>query len=482
MPLWKHFQQVMTCFNQCNDATLLSKKKEKKDMSSELEAKYPSEPLKCWKKAKELREKYYRDYATAHEKGGIRWSGGANNIEPIPAAFGKDVYPLTGEPYGASIAYDKPFAAKCHAAAEEAGYPRDLCAYMRNYWGSMLINKFAFGGPYQHPDFYWQFHVCSSHAKWYQEASRIGSKIAAKGAPVFVTDLGVGPYFLKNEKTGHYYAAPNENGIRYVVNQLHEHIEKLEKLLGRPFQDELFFEAAENYWENISLWTRICLLNQAIPAPLDEKTIFSLYVFLALNKASGEFVEFHRELLDEVRDRVDRGIAALPTERARIMDDIQPPWGFLQLYRYIENFGCVCIGSVYSFGLMGIWDIDEDGTLKPKATPKERGIEIKDRDQCLTLLVDTILANIWSQNIIEQSFKAYLMERVYEQWHCEGVMIHFNRGCEGLTMGAAEQRLYLAEKGIPVVGYEGNMGDEREFDLAETEEKINAFMESLGLK
>ena len=45
-------------------------------MVEKLKAKYPTEPLKCWGKVKELREKYYRDYATAHEKGGIRSDGG----------------------------------------------------------------------------------------------------------------------------------------------------------------------------------------------------------------------------------------------------------------------------------------------------------------------------------------------------------------------------------------------------------------------
>jgi benzoyl-CoA reductase subunit B len=38
--------------------------------------KYPTEPLKCWPKAKEIRENYYKNYSLAKEKGGIRWTGG----------------------------------------------------------------------------------------------------------------------------------------------------------------------------------------------------------------------------------------------------------------------------------------------------------------------------------------------------------------------------------------------------------------------
>jgi len=43
-------------------------------------------------------------------------------------------------------------------------------------------------------------------------------------------------------------------------------------------------------------------------------------------------------------------------------------------------------------------------------------------------------------------------------------------------------RLLLTKEGLPVMTYEGNMGDEREFDESKTYARIDAFMESLGLK
>ncbi|MDX9786142.1 MAG: benzoyl-CoA reductase, bzd-type, subunit O [Desulfobacterales bacterium] len=447
-------------------------------MQLDLEIKYPTEPIKCWNKAKELRDQYYRNAATARENGGILWSGGAHGLDPVPAGFGKKVYPLTGEPYGASVAFDKPFASKCHAAAEAAGYPRDLCAYMRNYLGSKLLNQYAFGGSFPEPDFYWQFHMCCSHGKWYQEVSRI----EGKDKPVLVTDLSIGPCWKKNEETGHFYYDPPENGIRYIVDQIHEQIEKLEKILKRPFQDELLFEAAENYFDILTIWPEICILNQAIPAPLDAKSMFTLYSLSTLDKASRAHADFYRELRDEVQDRVDRGIGMLATERSRVMDDIQPPWGFLKIFRYLERYGCICIGSFYSMGLMFSWDIGEDGIMRKRQTPREMGIEIKDRDQCLEILVRYLMTQFWSQNMQDHRLKAYVMKQMYDQWHCDGVMIHYNRGCEGLSLNVAEHRLALVSQGVPVMTYEGNMGDEREFDETETMKRIDTFMETLGLK
>jgi benzoyl-CoA reductase subunit B len=75
-----------------------------------------------------------------------------------------------------------------------------------------------------------------------------------------------------------------------------------------------------------------------------------------------------------------------------------------------------------------------------------------------------------------------MMIRIAKEWKLNGVMLHYNRGCEGLTVGIAENRLALLEAGFPVMAFEGNNADEREFDEARTKAKINAFMETLGAK
>jgi len=438
---------------------------------------YPTEKLKCWDKAKELREKYYRDYATAHEKGGLRWAGGATASDAIPAGLGDDVYPLTGEPYGASVAVDQKFATRCHEAVEEKGYARDLCSYMRNYWGSILLNEYAFGGPFPKPDFLWQTHICCSHGKWYQEAARLEG-----GMPYYCIDWSPGFYYKWDDTIGQYQPAPQGHRIQYLVDQMQEGITWLQKATGRPYDDEKLIQAAYNTFETTSLWAQICTLNKAVPAPLDEKSMYSLYVFAALQKSKKEFVEFYRELKDEVEDRVKRGIAALPNEKARIMTDIQPPWGFLSIFRYLETFGCVSIGSFYSFTLMGLWQIEKDGTLNGKETPQSKGIEIVDREQALRLLADWLLSSLMATLFYTHQVKSDMMIKIAKQWRCDGAILHYNRGCEGLTLGVAENRMALADAGIPVTSYEGNMGDEREFDLANTKDRIDSFMESMGLK
>jgi benzoyl-CoA reductase subunit B len=427
--------------------------------------RYSTEQLRCWNKAKEIRADYYKDYATAKDKGGVRWAGGAWSFDAVPAGLGADVHNLTSEPYGASVAWDKEFALRCQEATEKAGYARDLCAYMRNYWGSVILNEYAFGGPFPKPDFLWQDHICCSHAKWYQVVSDIEG-----GIPHFCTDVSVGPF-----------EELSESRLDYVVGQLHDGIEWMEKVTGRKYNDELLIEAVNNECRSTSVWAEICDLNKNVPAPLDEKSMYSLYVLGTLKKHSKVVADFYDELRDEVVDRIERGIAAVEYERCRVITDTQPPWAFLKVFRYLEKFGCVSVGSLYTFALIGMWEEKEDGTWGPRTTPAQKGIEIKDRDQALRILAEWNLSKPEWQHFYSPKLKTDMMARIAREWKLDGVLLHYNRGCEGLSLGIAENRLGLIKEGLPVMTFEGNMGDDREFDEARTMARIDAFMETLGL-
>lgn len=429
---------------------------------------YPTEPLKCWNKAKELRENFYADYAAAKERGGLRWMGSAWAFDAVPRGLGKDVYTITGEPYAASCAFNRPVSAEFLKASENYGFARDLCSYMRNYWGSILVNKYAFGGEYPKPDFAWTQHICCSHGKWYQNAC----ELEGGDVPLYVVDVGAGAYPP--------FEPIYEHRVKYVADQLLDGIEWLEKVTGRTFDDELFLEAAWNDIRSTNKWAEICMLNRAVPAPLDEKSIYALYVFGTLEKSSGEFADFYDELYDEVKDRVDRGIAAVGNEKLRWMSDTQPPWGFLNTYRYIELWGAVSIGSIYTYGLTGMWLYDDKTRdLRPRPLPdKKPGT----REEACTMLADWHLSKPEYQHFYSPRYKIDMMDAIARNWKVDGIILHYNRGCEGLSIGIAETRLGLIEKGHKVMTYEGNMGDEREFDESATLNRIEIFLETMGLQ
>ena len=116
-------------------------------------------------------------------------------------------------------------------------------------------------------------------------------------------------------------------------------------------------------------------------------------------------------------------------------------------------------------------------------TPREEGITPKNRQEALRTYVEYKMRGFslmlqWSSCHIKSDF----FLKFVQQWKVDGVIMHLNRGCEGAAIGQMENRLALIEAGIPVVTYEGNMADNRDFDYARTKVKIEAFLDSQGLK
>lgn len=425
---------------------------------------WPTRPLQSWQKCKELRLRHYKDVANAREQGKLLVTGGLSEVIILPAGLGDYVF-FCGEPYGASISVDTDFSARCAEVAEAKGWARDLCSYYRDYMGSVYLDRYLFGGPFPKPDFCLTLHNCDSHAKWYQQVSDY------LGTPFFGVDLvNLAPGRHVEERT------------EYIAGQLYDAIEWMEKVTKRRYDDEKLIEALHTECEMESLWAQVCILNQAIPAPLDHKSMWSLYLPVGILKWDPETLDFYRMLRDEVQDRVRDGIAALATERCRLLHDSQPPWFFLRIFRMMELYGAVCVGSQYCFGLVGFFTMGTDGSWQAAKPPRELGVEFKSREDALRFLARKIVHRPIGDGVHSTVMaKRDQVMSMVRQWHASGMVIHLNRGCEGLAQLQLETRLALLQEGVPVMTYEGNMSDKREFDEAQVIDRLEAFMEGLGL-
>lgn len=63
----------------------------------------------------------------------------------------------------------------------------------------------------------------------------------------------------------------------------------------------------------------------------------------------------------------------------------------------------------------------------------------------------------------------------------DGALFHLNRGCEGWSRGRMEIIYALREMGLPTASYEGSTGDIKDWNEAQVMNRIDSFMESLGL-
>jgi len=107
---------------------------------------------------------------------------------------------------------------------------------------------------------------------------------------------------------------------------------------------------------------------------------------------------------------------------------------------------------------------------------------MRTREEAMRLYCDWNLSKPQWQHFYDPRLKTEMMKTIVKEWGVDGVMLHLNRGCEGLSIGIMENRLGLAASGVPVMTFEGNMGDEREFDLGRTQSRVDSFMETLNLK
>lgn len=426
--------------------------------------RYKTQPLSCYARAKELRTKHYRDVQEAKSKGKVLIVGGSEGLPQVLASgIGPMAY-LGGEEYAGAVGTNPNFSKECLEAVEARGFARDLCGYTRNFWGSMFLNRYILGGEFPKPDFCLQMNACDTMSKWFQQVSE------HFGIPFFAIEW---PFSRKEDS--------KELNKQYLIYQMQELIEWMEKITGRKYDDEKLLEALRNDCEVRSLWGEICTLNKIIPATLDHKTMFPLFIISVIMRHETEAVDFYRMARDEIKWRVENQIAAIPIEKCRIIDDNEPPWFFLQIFRHMEKYGAISLGSHHTFFLAGAFEDQPDGTLGPRKTPAQRGKEPRTREEALKILAEWYLDWPLFEAIIYPEIKRAMLFRMIKEWKADAVLLHLNRGCEALTQGVAEDRLALTKAGIPVGAYESNMVDAREMNISQVLDSIDAFMESLGL-
>jgi benzoyl-CoA reductase subunit B len=427
-------------------------------------ALYPTKPLESRKRAREIRDRFYQELMSAREDGKLVLSAGMRVPFELVSGFGD--FECISEHFSNVVSLDQEMAQRYNEAFESRGFARDFCSLSRLYLGAMVTGDTPWG-PFPKPNICLMFHACDIQGKWFQ--------LVAEHFSV--------PYFCL-EQPVHYPPNPakRRHNIHYLTEQFHSLIDWAEQTLGRKFDEERFVEATLNSLEVQSLWAEVCCLNRAVPAPLDDRMLYALESVSCLIRHKPEAVSFYRDLRDEVQERVRDGIAALPTERYRLMHDNQPPFYWLGIYKVAEQYGATAIGSHTSFTLMGAYEDKEDGRLRARRHPRGLGLRVRGREDLVPYLAEWYADTPFYEDIITPQTRLTNTMRFVDEWGVDGVVIHLNRGCEGVTAGALELKRALQERAIPATVYEGNYVDRRDLSQSQVVDTLETFMESQGLK
>lgn len=428
---------------------------------------YEVRPLKCWGLIKELRRKHARAIWEAKKEGKVLILGLVDVATSLPRGLG-DPKIFTLGPYFGYIMDHPDLAVKCCEATETRGFGPDTCATLRIQLGSIYLgfHNRSRSGEYVTPDFGLEIHMCMAQSKMMREMCE------HYGIPFFTVEV---PPFPGTED--------------YFVEQMHQAIEWMEKVTGRKYEDEKLIEGVYTEWYNRVLWARICELQKNVPAPLDQRMLASINVMLQVAKTSNpEVTPVLEMLLDEVRERVAEGVAALGVERVRLFHEGFWPqyacgdWAPGIFLRTGAPYGAVFVGSRNSFGFYGAWEVADDGSWRAAPTLQEMGITLKSRDDALKALARLYVRHAPTIREAQLDHRVRHILSLVRDWHADGVVLNLDRSCHGMTPALLECRLALQKMGIPTMVYEASYCDPREFNRTKVMETFYSFMESLGLR
>lgn len=393
--------------------------------------------FKAINKMKEIMTAYYLEAKTTTKKP-VAWITSGAPVEPL---YAMDVIPIYPENYAAMCASSH-MSVELMEAAEADGFSQDICAYARTDFGAE-INQ---GGPLQglpRPDFLvCSTNICKTVIKWYEVLSRKFE------APLFIVDIP----FLHHGLT--------RTLVDYTVAQIRDLENFLSDFLRRPYDRDRFLEVLHLAWDAADNWKRFLDLARTRPSPFNSLDSFIHLAPIVTLRGTRECVEYYRLLYEEVRERADQKIGSIPEEQYRVLWDNLPVWFKMRrLSNFFEDHKTALVATTYanSWGGLGTdkWETDD---------PYER------------MAVTYLHAYI---NLGFEERIRYLRELI-EEYSLTGFIMHSNRSCKPYSIGMYRLQEEVARiSGKPGVVIEADQNDPRVYSDAQTETRLEAFIESM---
>ena len=170
-------------------------------------------------------------------------------------------------------------------------------------------------------------------------------------------------------------------------------------------------------------------------------TVFDQFISMApivAQRGTQVAVDFYRDLLQELEQRVQAGIGAIEDERYRLFWDNLPIWPELRrLSAFLEEHGAALVTSLYTWA----WARLAVGETDPFRDWTEQ--------------------YLYTANLhLDRRIKDY--SEFAEKYHLNGFVYHSNRSCKFVSQDIPELRAAVTERtGVPGVIVEADHNDPR---------------------
>jgi len=388
---------------------------------------------------KEMMSMYYLNAKNAADNNQkVAWitSGG-----PVELLIAMDVIPIYPENHAAMCGVTRMGVELCEVS-EQMGYSRDICSYARTDIGSAVTGKSPIMG-LPRPDFLLCCNnICGTVTKWYEVLARLFD------VPLVFVDTP----FIHDELT--------ETTVEYVRRQITRAIEQMESILGKKFDMDRFAEVAGLSGEAAKLWGETLGMCKNVPAPMSAFDGFILMAPIVTLRGQQDVLDFYKTLRSELEQRVAEGVAAVATEKYRLLWDNLPIWFKMRDLSeiFLDHDACI-VASTY----LNAWAANTLDATEP---------------------VDGI-ARVYASAFVNQSIqhRAQLMREIIEEYSVDGIVFHSNRSCRPYSVGQQDIKEMLTEwTGVPGILIEADMNDERAYAEGPILNRLEAFIETLEPK
>jgi benzoyl-CoA reductase subunit B len=220
--------------------------------------------------------------------------------------------------------------------ADGMGFPCYNCSYYRTFYAMIEV------GAWPKPDM-----ICYSSSPCDQTPKGQEGAARAMGVPSFGMDR---PYKLFTPQAQAYWKKEHEEFIKF-----------LEQQTGKKMDYDRLKEAARLSYEATKLYIEVNELRAKIPTPLSAEASFAAMAAYRAWVGYPELVTFLTEFRDELKERVAKGLAAIPEERFRYVCYSSLPFFDLGILGLLEQR----YKAVNVMDMLQWWREDGDWLIDP---------------------------------------------------------------------------------------------------------------------
>lgn len=386
----------------------------------------------------ELVAKHNQDAIRAKEEGRlVCWS---TSVAPQELLETMDITTVYPENHAALVGAKKQ-SMDYIEKAESRGYSMDTCSYARVNLGYAEVGYSA-AGNIPAPDLlFCCTNICNTVIKWYENLAHIYKVPLIMFDTPFCYDTGV-----------------NERSIQYMRGQIVSAIKKLEEITGRRFDNDKFRKVMDNSCETAKWWAQACSYGKCTPSPLNGFDMFNYMALVVCMRGKKETAELFRLWAAELAEKAADGIGPWKdqSENYRVFWDGIACWPYLSsTYKILKKNGINVVASGYP----KTWSIEyESGDINGMARA---------------------YAQLRGNGNMEMAMNEFTTAA--RDYNLDGVIFHSNRSCKMLDLRQYElMRRFYKKTGVPIIIFDGDQTDPRNFSAAQFETRIQSLGEMMA--